>query len=45
MIATSGENAWGNNKGTDVPTDPNIIPLNAPMMTKDLSSIRACLVP
>lgn len=45
MTSASGENAWGNNKGTNVPIDPNIVPLSAPMTKRDFNSIRACLVP
>lgn len=45
MISLSRENAKGNNQGITVPIDPNVIPLNAPTMTKDFNSIRAYLIP
>lgn len=45
VISLSGEKAKGNNQGIIVPMDPNIIPLNAPTITKDFNSIRACLIP
>lgn len=45
VISLSGEKAKGNNQGITVPMDPNVIPLNAPTITKDFNSIRAYLIP
>lgn len=41
--SASGENAWGNNQGADVPMHPNISPVNAPIITRVFNNIRACL--
>lgn len=44
MIFSSGVKILGNNHGTDVATIPRVKPRIAPMMTSDLSSIRACFI-
>lgn len=42
MTSESEEKSLGNSQGSDVPIDPNISPLNPPMMTSDFSSSLTC---